>query len=223
VVSEAELQSARSALRQSQIDIADAQQVFTTEQHAVARGVSSKQQLQKARFALDRVRAAESRARAAITEAKARVEQSRNHLRDIQIRAPFAGVIAKFYRHVGTSVGPDAPMARLITNDRLHVRFAAPLSLSNHLMLGQQVTVEVPNVQQPRRALIRQIAPELDSASKMIFVEAELDRAEMDRSTLYPGAAAWVRMAEPDATSHPYDTASPKGAKTAFLPNGRQR
>ena len=216
VIAEAQWQSARAALRQSQVDIADAREVLTTEKRAVARGISSKQQLQKAHFALDRARAAEFLARAAITEAEARVEQSRNRLRDAQIRAPFAGVIAKLYRHVGTSVGPDAPMARLISNDRLHVRFAAPLSLSTRLMPGQQVTVEAPDVQPPRRAVIRQIAPELDPASKMIFVEADLDRAQMDRSTLYPGAAAWVRMAEP----HP---ASPQGANTTFLPDRRQR
>lgn len=200
-VSEAALQSARAALRQSKVDIADAQQVFTIEKRAVARGVSSRQQLKKAHFALDRARAAESRARAAITEAEARVAQSRNRLRDAQIRAPFAGVIAKFYRNVGTSVGPDAPVARLIATDRLHVRFAAPLSLSTRLMLGQQVTVEVADAPRSRQAVIRQIAPELDPASKMIFVEAELNAAETDRSTLYPGAAAWAHIRGAGATS----------------------
>jgi membrane fusion protein (multidrug efflux system)/multidrug efflux system membrane fusion protein len=198
VVSEAALKSAQSALRQSKVDIADAQQVFTIEKHAVARGVSSKQQLNKAHFALDRAWAAESRARAAITETEARVEQSRNRLRDAQIRAPFTGVIAKLYQNVGTSVGPDAPVARLISTDRLHVRFAAPLSLSTRLTLGQQVTVEVADAPQPRQAVIRQIAPELDPASKMIFVEAELMVVEAGRSTLYPGAAAWVRIRDTD-------------------------
>lgn len=193
-VAEAALHSARAALRQAEVDIADAEHTVASEERAVAKGASPRRTLEKARFARDRAQAARSHALAAIAEEEARVEKARNRLNDAQIRAPFAGVIAMLYRDPGASVGPDFPVARLIAGHGLRVRFAVPLTDAGRLAPGRTVTVEAANAQRPFAAVIRQIAPELDPASKMIFVEAELSARPAETAAIYPGAAAWVSI-----------------------------
>ena len=192
-VAEAALRAARAALLQADVDVADAEYTFTTEQQATQRGVSAKRTLEKARFARERTRAARARAQAALAEQEARVEKARNDLANTRIHAPFDGRIAMRYRDLGAMVGPNTPVARLIASEGLRVRFAVPPAQAGKLTLGRSVLVEVAGTASTFDGVIRHIAPELDPASKMIFVEAELN-GQADMSGIYPGSAAWVRI-----------------------------
>ena len=192
-VAEAALRATRAALLQADVDVADAEYTFTTEKQATQRGVSAKRSLEKARFARERARAARARAQAAVAEQEARVAKARNHLASTRIHAPFDGRIAIRYRDPGAMVGPNTPVARLIASEGLRVRFAVPPTQASKLTLGRSVLVEVAGTANTLNGIIRHIAPELDPASKMIFVEAEFNK-QVDISDIYPGSAAWVHI-----------------------------
>ena len=193
-VAEAALRAARAALLQADVDVADAEYTFTTEEQATRRGVSAKRSLEKARFARERARAARARTQAALAEQEARVEKARNDLANTRIYAPFDGRIAIRYRDPGATLGPNTPVARLIASEGLRVRFAVPPAQAGKLMLGRSVRVEVAGIANTLDGVIRHIAPELDPASKMIFVEAGLNEQTADMSGIYPGSAAWVQI-----------------------------
>jgi RND family efflux transporter MFP subunit len=194
-VAQAALGTARALLRQADVDVADAERRIAIEQRAVASGTSAVDRLEQARFDLQRAGAARSRARAAAAEEKARADKARSRLTDADIRAPFAGSVAVRYRDPGAVVGPSAPILRLIGDGALRVRFAVPPAVAATLSTGAPVTVEIDTVAAPLGASVTQISPELDSASKLIFVEADLDRSG-NAPELSPGLAAWVRLPE---------------------------
>jgi RND family efflux transporter MFP subunit len=193
-IAEQVLHTSRMAQRQANIDVAYAKRVFANEERAVARGVSAKQNLEKARFDVERARAAYARAQATMTEQETRVNQFRNRLHDAQIRAPFSGVISVRYRDSGATLDPDSPVVRLISNDALRVRFAVPLSHRQHLQPGQAITVDTAQTNERMHGVICQIAPELDPASELIFIEAELTTPRPYPLAVYPGTAAWVSI-----------------------------
>lgn len=194
-VAEAALGTARALLRQADVDVADAERRIAIEQRAVASGTSAADRLEQARFDLERAGAARSRARAAATEEKARVDKARSRLADAEIRAPFAGSVAVRYRDPGAVVGPSAPILRLIGGGALRVRFAVPPAVAATLGPKSPVTVEIDTVATPIEATVTQVSPELDTASNLIFVEADLNRGA-GAPDLSPGLAAWVRLGE---------------------------
>ena len=193
-VAEAVLHAARVALQQAEIDVMAAEQVLATEKQAVARGLSARQNLDKAQFAMARAQAAQAHARAAIIEQDTRVNTVRSRLQDTQLVAPFAGMIAEWYREPGARVDPSTPLVRLITSDALRVRFAVPLAHAQRLHVTQAVSVDIATIVTPLRAGIHYIAPELDPASRLIVVEANLMAPTGIAAKVYPGTAAWVTL-----------------------------
>jgi RND family efflux transporter MFP subunit len=193
-VAEAALGTARALLRQADVDVADAERRIAIEQRAVASGTSAADRLEQARFDLERAGAARSRARAAAAEERARVDNARSRLADAEIRAPFAGSVAIRYRDPGAVVGPSAPILRLIGGGALSVRFAVPPAVAAALKPGAHATVNVDTIAAAFTATITQVSPELDTASNLIFVEADLDKTEA-APDLSPGLPAWVRLA----------------------------
>ena len=195
----AELRAAQAQLQQSQIDVAHAEYQYTHIKRVVDKGFKPRQELEDARFARDKAHAAQARSSAVSDAAKARVDQALTRLRDAEIRAPFDGRIAVRYLDIGASASPTIPVVRLIAKDMPNVRFAIPASQSNRFAHGQRVYVDVEHLTMPLFATIRHIAPELDPAAKMIFVEATLNMTKAQLSRLYPGVAAWVSVADHNA------------------------
>ncbi len=191
-VARAAFQSARALLRGADVDVADAERTVAAEERAIAAGTSPQRVLEDARFELRRAVAARERARASVAEERARLDQVESRLTDANITAPFAGTVAIRYRDPGAVVGPGAPVVRLIGRGGLRVRFAVPASDVATLPLGTSIRVRIPGSDEPAMATVKQIAPELDPASRMIFVEAELDASAADRADLSPGSAAWA-------------------------------
>jgi RND family efflux transporter MFP subunit len=192
-VAEAALGTARALARQAVVDVADAVRRIAIEQMAVASGTSAADRLDQARFDLERAGAARSRARAAAAEERARVDNARSRLADAEIRAPFAGSVAIRYRDPGAVVGPSAPILRLIGSGALSVRFAVPPAVAATLAPGSPATVGIDTVAAEFAATVTQVSPELDTASNLIFVEADLTPTG-EAPELSPGLPAWVRL-----------------------------
>lgn len=195
LVAEAALASARAALLQADIDIADAERALAMEERAVAAGTSPRSQLEAAEFAVRRARAVKERAQAALAEERVRLGKAQNRLADADIKAPFAGKVAVRYRDPGAMVGPDTPIVRLIAAGGVRVMVAVPPGELAAFRVGSRIAVEIDTVPEPKPAVIRQIAPELDPASKHFFVEAELELGGGDTTEVRPGLAAWARPA----------------------------
>jgi RND family efflux transporter MFP subunit len=118
--------------------------------------------------------AREAAARARVGEAVARVDQLRVLLERTAIVAPFAGRIAARHVDSGALVGPDRPIARLIS-DELWARFAVPESEAGIVARGGCISLIARSPEATLRGVIENVSPEIDTALRMIFVEARVD------------------------------------------------
>jgi RND family efflux transporter MFP subunit len=191
----AALRAAKASERQARVDVRDATREVKSEQRAVADGVSPVRQLEEAKYALERARAAAARASATVAEQEARLDQAKNRLDDTSVRAPFAGTVAQRLRDRGAGTGPGAPVVRLLgEGGGLRIRFAVPPEDARAFAPGQAVLVDVDGSPSEERATVRQVSPELDAPSRLVFVEATIDRSDL---ALQPGLPARVRRPAP--------------------------
>ncbi len=97
---------------------------------------------------------------------------------EAEVRAPFAGVIARRYADPGASVDMQTPLVSIVGDGGRFVRFAAPEEVASQLQPGAEVAVQTPSV--ALRATIVRIAPEVDAASRTIAIEATLAAQSVD-------------------------------------------
>jgi len=194
-MSKAELASARAARSQADVAVKEAERQLEIERKLVEQGTRPARAAEDAQFALDKARAARQRASAAVAEAKARAQTLKRELGETAIRAPFSGTVAMQYRNAGALVGPTIPIIRLISGDALWVRFAVPPGKASAISPGDEVAIDVAGLTEPLAGTVREITPELDPASRMIFVEAELALSDELRDKVRSGMDAWARLA----------------------------
>jgi RND family efflux transporter MFP subunit len=80
-------------------------------------------------------------ARFNLAQSKLSYERELALLRDLHIRAPFAGYIAEQFHFAGESLDQQDVVLRIVQLDPLHVTVDCPLALAPHLVVGQQVEV----------------------------------------------------------------------------------
>jgi RND family efflux transporter MFP subunit len=189
----AELKAAQAAHRQTKIELDEAERKLETEKKLFAQGLAARQALDDATYAHQKSQAAFAQADSLIEQKTAELQRARRHVKETIVRAPFNGSIAARLAGEGVMVGPDAPIVRLIERDVLWVKFAMPPIEAAKLTLGAPVTVELETTGEKFKATTKQIAPELDPASHMIFVEAELILSPKELESIPSGVGAWVR------------------------------
>jgi RND family efflux transporter MFP subunit len=123
---------------------------------------------------------------AALREAERRVEA-------LTVRAPFDGAVASCPHEVGARVGAGQTLVRLIGTGDFWVRFAVPSREADWLDAGRAVEVEPERPGDAWSAEIRRVAPEIDPATDMIFVEAAMVVPEGRRAALRSGETVRVR------------------------------
>lgn len=131
-------------------------------------------------------------ARARVGGAMARVEQLRVLVENAAIVAPFDGVIAARYVDPGALVGPGKPIARLISADDLWVRFAVAEERAGtvHVRSCVRVALRSPDLSVP--GSVEMVAPQVDTALRMLIAEARLNVPDDWRGKLQAGLAAEV-------------------------------
>ncbi|MBX3187581.1 MAG: HlyD family efflux transporter periplasmic adaptor subunit [Labilithrix sp.] len=140
--------------------------------------VVSAEEAAQARFA---TQAAVSRAAAAgagAAERSARARQLKTALAETQLRAPFAGIVAARYGDVGAFVRPGQPVLRIIATSDLRVRFAVSEEQARKVAVGHAITVSVD--ERLLSAVVETVAPEVEPASRTVFVEGSLRGAASD-------------------------------------------
>ncbi len=112
-------------------------------------------------------------ASATAAERRAQLAYLQQIVHEATIRAPYDGVIATQYVMPGAHVRQGMPVIRIIGRGAMRVRFAVPEAEAKALHTGAQVTVAWDS-----RALegtIDRVAPEVESASSSIVMEAIVD------------------------------------------------
>jgi membrane fusion protein (multidrug efflux system) len=109
---------------------------------------------------------------AEVARAEADVEVLRVRLEERVVRAPAAGKIAEVHRESGAFVARGDPVAELIAEGALEVRFTVTESDASVVRPGDPVTVRA--LGNAYTAVVRRIGAALDATSRALPVEAEV-------------------------------------------------
>jgi RND family efflux transporter MFP subunit len=192
-----DLEMARSALRGAEADAhraaAEAAEAKQRNDRRIANpDFFSKEDIATAGLQAKTTASALESAQARVSEQRARVVQLEASLGRNEIRAPFAGRVAERFVDAGSVVSPGTPIVRLISGGDLLVRAAVPPEEARALAVGGPVTVHVRAQGLSVAARIERIAPEIDAASQMIFIEARLEPPGGAASRLQTGLVVEV-------------------------------
>ncbi len=183
----ASLGEAQAAERQAGLALADAE---SRQKRRLSIPESfSKEDLAQAEIQKQQAEAALESSRARVTGQRARVRQMEIAVGESEIRAPFDGTVAERYLDPGATVGAGTPIVRLVSEGEVIVRFAVPAAEARDLRLAGPIIATAAGTGD-LRGTIERISPEIDPASRMVFVEARLEGAG---TTIQSGAVVRVR------------------------------
>jgi RND family efflux transporter MFP subunit len=111
---------------------------------------------------------------ARVVEQRARIEGLLRQVEDSEIRAPYAGVVASRYVDPGAIVTSGTAIVRLLGREQVRLRFLVPERVAAGLRSGTHVGVDIDGLSERFDAIIEQTAPEVDTAARLVFVEARL-------------------------------------------------
>jgi RND family efflux transporter MFP subunit len=155
VVAELDVRSLQHELAVAQAALREAQQRFARRAN-LPRGAVSREELVEAKTL--------------IVEKTARVNQLRESIADARITASFDGVVAMRYFEPGSIVPAGRPIIRIISNEATRVRFAVPEQQAAQVTVGMRMRVEIATLGGALPAVVENVAPEVETASRMIFV-----------------------------------------------------
>lgn len=180
VVAEMDVRAARQSLRLAEASVDDAEQRLARRTAMVA-GVLSQEEI--------------ANARAVVLERRARVAELRAAVEDATIRAPFDGSVGTRFLEPGAIAGPAHPIVRLLgASGDVRVRFAIPEELAGTVTVGARAHLSAKSLPRPLLVVVENVAPEVDSAARMILAVARLEPGEHVASPLPAGMVARVVM-----------------------------
>ena len=98
---------------------------------------------------------------------------------DAQVRAPFAGIVAKRWVNQGDKVSPDMPVAQVVDLSRMELEAQVPVSEIPFVKVGQEISFLVDGFQGRRFAgKIERVNPSAELGSRSISVFATLANAD---------------------------------------------
>jgi RND family efflux transporter MFP subunit len=168
--SRAEQQVAALSLKQAQERL---QRRETSEQ--ISTGAISQEEVSAARYEQLLAEAKLAQAQARVQEQEARVAQLRQRVEELVLRAPFDGQVAGRFVHPGALVQAGQAMLHVLRRGTPQVRFAIPAHQVQRVEPGQAVRVEVSEHHLVLQGRVRQVSPEVDVASLMIFALADVE------------------------------------------------
>lgn len=172
---QAELAVARERLARRE----DAKDLVSAEERALAR---------------EQVRMAEAelaRQHAELARLEVDVAAAEDALRATRLSATAAGVVRALPARVGQRVSAGQAIAEIAGEGQVRVRFAVPLAQASRFAIGAAVAVEADGVPGEARAVVTRIAPAVDDASGLLFIEADL---ATDEGAFNSSAGSTVRV-----------------------------
>jgi RND family efflux transporter MFP subunit len=193
------LEAARAARDQSALELAEALERRERWEKLAGDGgarIVSSEELAglryKAKYARQQLVSADAR----LTETKARVEGLQHRIEESVIRAPFTGRVTHRYLDAGAMVGMGNPIARLVREGDLRVRFAVPEEDIGTIRHGKTLSVAVESLETPLRGSVDKVSPEIDPAARVIIGEAVVTVPSTLREVPLAGRVARV-LVEP--------------------------
>lgn len=193
-----DLEMARSGLRASEADAGRAAAELSEAQARWDRRrnnpeIFSKEDLSESELRVTTARSSLEVAQARVQEQRARVRQLQTSVGQTDIRAPFDGRVAERFADPGAQVGPGTPVVRLISGGDLQVRAAVPPDDARQLSVGSAVLARVRDLNLDIPGRVERIAPAVDTASQMVFVEIRLEPTPEMAGRLQTGLVVDVR------------------------------
>lgn len=194
-----ELAMARASLTALQAEVSRARVQFAEARARLVRRQAlsesfSREDLAAAELEQETAEAAQQAALARVTEQQARVDQLAREVERTAVRAPFDGTVAMRFVEPGDLIRPGLPIVRLISSDDLLLRFAMPPDEATRLSPGRPVVATLETSGREVVAAVRDVAPEVDAGSLMIFVEATVTSESAAESGAQAGMVARVRL-----------------------------
>jgi RND family efflux transporter MFP subunit len=190
-IAEAMLRAAVAEHERVMLELADVRERLQRSRHLG--DLVSRETVTAAEYQEQIVAARGKSAGALVAERQARVEQLRGQLLEAVVRAPFEGVVSARHVNPGAVVNRGTPVVTLISSERPWVRFAVPEERLALIRTGQRVRVTLDAMPIELHGTVQHIAPEVDAAARMVFVEAALDVPGPDVS-MPSGAVARVAV-----------------------------
>lgn len=110
-------------------------------------------------------------AEANLRSADAQAAIAERALGDAQIRAPFAGIVAKRWVNVGDKVSSDMPVAHLVDLSRMELEAQVPVSEIPYVKVGQEVAFRVDGFTgRPFTGRVERVNPSAEAGSRSISI-----------------------------------------------------
>lgn len=158
----------------------------------IALGAMSEEEQARLRFAEKTAAAKAAAARAQVQSREAQVEQLKLRLAEATVRAPFDGTVSMRYLDPGTLVTSGRPLVHLLADGDQQVRFAIPESLAPGVAEGAPVLLDVPGAPARLEGRVENLAPEVDSASRMVLAIASVTQRPGQRLPQGTVVRVWV-------------------------------
>lgn len=207
-----EIDVIRASLSKAQSDLSLARDTSARQGKLFAQGVSTQSQLDQARATLASAEAAVRQlhaqlkvaelpardaqrlaAEANVAVARAAVEKAKADLGDRTVLAPTAGRIEKLYFDAGETAAAGSPVASILPDGALKVKFYLPEAVRQEFALGDRASVSCDGCPDGLTATISFFASDPQFTPPVIYSRDERQRlsflaeATLDAGTLHPG------------------------------------
>ena len=118
-------------------------------------------------------------AEANLRSADAQAAIAERALGDAQIRAPFAGIVAKRWVNVGDKVSSDMPVVHLVDLSRMELEAQVPVSEIPFVKVGQEVAFRVDGfIGRPFTGRVERVNPSAEAGSRSISIFVTLPNSD---------------------------------------------
>lgn len=130
---------------------------------------------------------------------EAELSLARERLEYTIMRAPFDGIVQQRHVAPGSYTPIGGSMVTVVRTNPLRFQGAMPERHAQRLAIGQQVKLKIESIDEPRTVQITRISPALDSLTRSLMFEAEVDNRDRQlRSGLFAEAEVLI---DPQATA----------------------
>ena len=164
--------AARAAYRGASISVADARRRLRVERSLFNKGVTAKETVNTAQADVSRASAAAAQALAGLKSAEAEAQRVEQLLTDATLRSPMSGLVSVLRTTEGQMVGNGQTIVRIVDPKEVKIRFAVRSEQAKDLAVGKVISFK--SNEHQYRAVVREVAPELEPPLQLIVAEADL-------------------------------------------------
>jgi RND family efflux transporter MFP subunit len=139
----------------------------------------------------DAVIARAKEAQAAVSQANSALAETRTHLSDTLLVAPFDGTVVKRLKEPGDMGLPGVPIVSLQTPQGLRLEADVPSTCAGRYSIGMNVNVRIDTLGLTASAQIDEISPEVDPQTRTQLIKIALPAM----AGLQPGHFGWLEQA----------------------------